>query len=98
MRSLFLLCFFVFIGFLIFISVFSGAFLVDESKAVRALETQGYTNVEITSRDWFAVSVRGCAKEDVVKFNAEVTNPAGKRVKLFVCVGWPFKGATVRTN
>lgn len=77
-------------------NVFAGLF-VDQSIAIRALENQGFTNVKIVDKQWFAVSMRGCGN-DVAKFLARAVNPAHDEVELFVCVGWPFKGATVRSN
>lgn len=74
-----------------------GAF-VDESVAVRAMETQGYSNVKITGKHIWFTSWQGCGKEDDVKFDVVATNPIGKRVELFVCAGWLFKGATVRSR
>lgn len=81
----------------LFLVFFRGAF-VDKAEAVKALETQGYSNVQITSEAWLLVGVRGCAEQDAAKFSARATNPAGRQVELFVCVGWPFKGATVRSK
>ncbi len=78
-------------------SVFRGAF-VDESVAVSALETQGYSDIRIMERHWFLVGLRGCDGDDAAQFATEATNPAGKRVQLYVCAGWPFKGATIRTK
>jgi hypothetical protein len=78
--------------------VYSGrGLLVSESTAVKALETQGFSNIKIESHDWFAISWRGGSKDDVARFTAHATNPAGKRVEVHVYAGWPFKGATVRS-
>jgi hypothetical protein len=84
---------------LVFLTVviFRGAW-VDKSEAVRALETQGYSNIQISDHNWFFVGFRGCENSDAAQFYANATNPAGKQVRLFVCVGWPFKGATIRTK
>ena len=71
--------------------------LVPESKAVRALETQGFSEVKITDRSWFLIGVRGGDKSDCVRFTATAKNPAGKTVQVYVFSGWPFKGATIRT-
>lgn len=79
------------------VSLFQGTF-VDESEALRALETQGYSNVKVTDHKWLLVSVRGCGSTDAARFDALVVNPAGKKVNLYVCVGWPFKGSTIRTD
>lgn len=74
-----------------------GAF-VDKSVAERALETQGYSNVKIIDHSWFAVGLRGCDEKDAARFTATATNPAGREVQLYVCTGWLFKGATIRTK
>lgn len=73
-----------------------GGTLIDEDVAVHALETQGFTGVKVIDKAWFAVGLRGCDKNDSVRFTASATNPAGKEVQLYVC-GGIFKGATVRT-
>ncbi len=72
--------------------------LIDQSTAVKALETQGFSNVEITGRQWIAVSLFGCSSDDAAKFDVVAINPVGKQVEVYVCAGWPFKGATVRTK
>ena len=81
----------------IILSFFRGAF-VNSDVALRALQTQGYSNVQITDHQWFAIGFRGCSEKDAAKFVAIATNPVGQRVELFVCTGWLFKGATVRTR
>ena len=81
---------------LLFVATFRGLW-VDESAAARALETQGYSDVQITDYKWFVVGMRGCGG-DAARFDATATNPAGNQVQLFVCVGWPFKGSTVRSE
>jgi prepilin-type N-terminal cleavage/methylation domain-containing protein len=82
---------------IIFFASFQG-FLVDNSIAVRALEKQGFQQVEITDRSIFFVRFQGCGGSDAVKFSATALNPIGKKVEVFVCVSWPFKGATIRTD
>lgn len=79
------------------LSMIGGTF-VEPDIAVRALETRGFSNIRIAEKHWFAVGFRGCSGHDSAKFVAKVKNPAGKDVEVFVCAGWPFKGATVRTN
>ena len=69
----------------------------DESQAVRALETQGYSDVKITDHHWIWVTLQGCGA-DAAKFDAMAINPAGKKVSVYVCVGWPFKGSTIRSD
>jgi|SRR3989344_8153924 len=82
--------------YFIFASVFGGLF-IDQEVAIRALETQGFSDIRIVDRDWFAVSRKGGAFDDSVRFVAIATNPAGKRVEVYVFAGWPYKGATIRT-
>lgn len=72
--------------------------LVREDVAVRALEIQGYSDIKVTDSAWFAVGYRGCDEKDAARFTAVAKNPAGKQVQVYVCTGWPFKGATVRTK
>jgi hypothetical protein len=62
----------------------------DEHGSRRALEAQGFGNIEFTGYAWI-----GCGQDDdfATRFNA--TNPAGKRVSGVVCCGLA-KGCTVR--
>ncbi|MDP3778616.1 MAG: hypothetical protein Q8R30_01030 [bacterium] len=80
----------------IVVALFSGLF-IGEQIAIRALENQGFANVRIVDKQWFLVGMRGCGR-DAAKFTARAVNPAQREVDIFVCVGWPFKGATVRSN
>ena len=66
--------------------------------AERALKIQGYRDVAITDHAWFAVGLRGCDMNDAARFTATALNPRGEKVELFVCTGWPLKGATIRTK
>ncbi len=74
-----------------------GGMFVDEDVAVKALETQGFSNVQVVEKDWVFVCFKGGDGYDNVKFTAIATNPAGKTVEVCVFAGWPFKAATVRT-
>lgn len=85
------------IALLIIGAVTSRGTFADEATARNALETQGYSNITITNHAWFAVGLRGCAEKDAARFDATATNPAGRAVKVYVCTGFPFKGATIRT-
>lgn len=69
---------------------------VDEADAMRAIEAHGYTDPSIVSSGWFAVGWRGCDEKDAAVFDVQATNAQGNRVGVLVCMGWPFKGATVR--
>jgi hypothetical protein len=77
-------------------SWFSGQ-MVSSGGAVAAAQSAGYTNVQITSeqRVWPSVFA-GCDSSDAAGFKMSATNPAGQKVTLTVCGGWPFKGFTVR--
>jgi hypothetical protein len=77
---------------------FCSGCLVSEDVAIRALETQGFSNVRVTDKHWILVGMQGCSDSDAAKFDAEATNSAGRRVQLYVCAGWLWKGATVRTQ
>jgi len=80
-----------------FATLFRGVF-VDSDEAVRALQTQGYSDIKITDKAIFFISLRGGSREDAAMFTAHAKNPVGKEVIVYVCVGWPFKGATIRTK
>lgn len=83
--------------FLMVGSTCRGAF-VDESVAVTSLEKQGYTDIKIIDHDWFLVGWKGCDEKDAAKFTAIAKNPIGNEVEVFICTGWFFKGATIRTK
>lgn len=84
------------IPFIIFLLVGARGILTEPSQAVQALEIQGYSSIEIVDKSWLVVGLRGCGY-DAARYTANAMNPAGKKVQVFVCVGWPFKGATIRT-
>jgi hypothetical protein len=72
-------------------------FLADEEQAVRAVTNLGFTEVSVQSRKVLFLEWRGCSKSDDAGFVVTGKNPQGRTVTLLVCVGWPFKGATVRS-
>ncbi|HPN96445.1 MAG TPA: hypothetical protein PLK35_01630 [Candidatus Moranbacteria bacterium] len=78
-------------------SFFFGIF-VKPDIAIRALEKQGYENVQILEKEWLFVYFRGCSGSDNAMFKAKATNPAKRETDVIVCVGWPFKSATIRTD
>ena len=88
--------FLLIVGSIMFFGLCRGI-LVDESVATKALEKQGYTEIEIINHDWFLIGFRGCDKNDAAKITAIAKNPIGQEVEVFVCCGWPFKGATIRS-
>jgi hypothetical protein len=71
--------------------------LVEEEQAIQAMTNFGFTDVKVESRFIFFVQWQGCSKSDAVGFHVNGMNAQGKRIKMIVCVGWPFKGATVRS-
>ena len=79
-----------------FFVIVRGSF-VNEETAIRALETQGFSEIKVTDHAWFAIGFRGGDKNDAARFTATAKNPAGKQVTVYVFAGWPFKGATVRS-
>lgn len=87
----------LFTGAAMFVAIFQGQW-VDEAIAFRTLETQGYANAQIVKTNRFFVAMRGCGSNDAAKFTMKAKNPVGKEVELFVCAGWLFKGATIRSN
>jgi hypothetical protein len=78
-------------------TLFRGA-LVNSNEAIMALETQGYSDIKIVDKAIFFIALRGGSKEDAAMFTAQAKNPVGKKVTVYVCVGWPFKGSTIRTK
>ncbi|MCK9273016.1 hypothetical protein M0P65_05710 [Candidatus Gracilibacteria bacterium] len=92
------LAFYLFLVVFILLVEFSRGIFADINLAIKSLEKQGYSNVEVTNMDWFFVGFRGCDMGDAAKITTNATNPAGKQTEIFVCTGWPFKGATIRTN
>ena len=72
-----------------------GAF-VEDGLAIKAVRDFGFSDVRIEERHIFFVEWRGCGRGDDAAFKVSGVNPKGIRVHMLVCVGWPFKGATVR--
>lgn len=66
--------------------------------AVRAMDAAGHKDVSVLGHKWLLVGFRGCEASDASLLPVVSTNPAGKRVEQIVCVGWPFKAATIRTE
>jgi hypothetical protein len=61
--------------------------LVDKEKAIKVLEYQGYSDINIVDKSWFMVGWRGCSNGDAVRFTVEAINPVGSKVKIYVCMG-----------
>lgn len=71
---------------------------IGKDVAIRAIEAQGYGNIDVTDRAWFRIGINGCNMTDAVRFMAKVTNSAGKPEEVFVCTDKRlfFDGGTVR--
>ena len=69
---------------------------VRDSKAIRALENQGFKDIRIVGHNYYGLKFRGAEKGETVRFIAEATNSAGKRVTVYVYAGF-WKGAAIRT-
>lgn len=63
----------------------------NSNDAVKALEAQGFTDIQTTGWSAFA-----CSDDDFYATGFVATNPQGKRVKGTVCSGVLFKNATIR--
>ncbi len=63
----------------------------DESGARKALNAQGFSDIEITG--WDALS---CGKDDTSSTGFRAKNVKGERVEGVVCCGLLFKNCTVR--
>jgi uncharacterized protein YcfL len=59
--------------------------------ARKALEAQGFTDIEVTGHAWFA-----CSKSDTYATSFNAKNPQGKRVSGAACSGLFFKNTTIR--
>lgn len=71
---------------------------VSKDIATRTLEAQGYRDVEVVDTAWFAVGMRGCDKNDAVRFTVRATNPAGQQTEVYVCSGAFLKAGTIRVK
>lgn len=78
-------------------SCFGPAVGTDANDAISVAEDQGYTNVVVNGSNWFTPGFAGCSEKDGRAVNVTATNANGERVDLTVCLGWPFKGSTIRS-
>lgn len=90
---------------LFFISVFVSVLLLcqrgncaDEESAIRAAENFGFSEVKVIEKSIWFIGLRGCSGGDAALFELRAKNPAGRVVNVGVCLGWPFKGATMRSD
>ena len=79
----------------LFFAFFRGIF-VSEDVAIRTLKAHGFTDIEVVEKKWLLVGLRGADIHDAAIFVCSAKNPAGNNAVLYICTGWPFKGATIR--
>jgi len=71
-------------------------YMVSRADAMQAADFAGFTEAEIISESRIFPSLAGCSNSDAAGFLFRAKNAQAKRVQILVCVGWPFKGSTVR--
>lgn len=76
--------------------VFCRGIIVNQDVAVRTLETQGFSDIQVAGSAWFLVGFRGCDAHDATRFTMRAKNPLGTEVNVYVCTGAFFKGGTIR--
>jgi hypothetical protein len=69
--------------------------MIDEKIIYEALETNGYSNIQIVDRQTYLVGCKGGDNDDA-RFECTAVNPKGENVTVYVFAGWLFKGATIR--
>ena len=79
----------------IFITCIAGNF-ANENVAKQLLITNGFSNVKLIDRDSVFVGFKGCDRYDLTKFRFHAINASKQPVTIYVCQGWPLKGATIR--
>ena len=87
----------IFLVVILIIGASRGIF-ANKDVALRTLNAQGYSDIQIMDHAWFVVGLRGCDGSDAARFTAKATNPAGKSAEVYVCTGVIFKGGTVRVR
>jgi hypothetical protein len=83
---------------LVFLFTSACGYWVSEDRIVRAVEKQGYKNVQVLDKNIFFVNWKGCSRGDDAQFDVKATNALDVDVDLVVCAGWPFKGVTIRSD
>lgn len=86
------------LGFTLFFTLTGCGAFVSEEDTAKAVEKQGYQNVQIQKKHIFFTNFLGCGENDVAMFKATATNSMGQKVDIIICTGWPFKGVTIRTR
>lgn len=87
----------VFVVALLALEIFGGIF-VGNDIAEETMKNNGFSDIKIIEKQWFFVGFRGCAGGDNAKFIVKAINSRNQPVELYVCAGWPFKGATIRSK
>jgi len=77
---------------------FFRGFLITEETAIKAFEVRGFSEVQIKDKDVFLLGLRGGEFTDAAIFEASAVNPVGKKVEVYICIGWPLKGAVLRSR
>lgn len=83
--------------FLIYLFTWGQGIMVSKTSAIKALENDGFSNITILKKQWHFINIRGGSDGDDVRFTAEATNPAGKKVTVYVFSGWPWKAASIKS-
>lgn len=68
-----------------------------ESRAIRAAENLGYSDVRVESKGLAFGTLSGCSADDNVQFRVSGIAPDGNRRWIKVCGTAPLGGYTVRT-
>ena len=68
-----------------------------ESKAIKAAEDAGYTDVTVLDKAYVAVGLRGCGEQDNARFTVRGTNVRGETRTFYVYAG-VLKGGTIRSK
>lgn len=76
--------------------VFVQPLMTSPSQGVTALRDAGFTHIVLKEKHQTLPEFYGCGRDDVGEFTFRATNPLGVPATVKVCVGWPFKGATIR--
>ena len=63
----------------------------NSSDAKKALESEGFSNIQTQGYGWFA-----CSKDDTFSTKFTAVNSQGKKVSGVVCSGLLFKNSTIR--
>lgn len=79
------------LGCLTLLFVISGC--TDPNKAMRQLESAGYTDIQMLGYDLW-----GCSQDDTYSDKFTAKGPTGKIVSGVVCNGLVFKGGTIRLD